>query len=109
MRASLSTDRTEPFMSIPETLLTFVGVPALIIAVITFAALGPSALKAPARYRPGRPWAHAPAWYIPHPGATPDTSLDGRAELDAAAVPALTGGVLAAAATHAVGGASGEW
>jgi hypothetical protein len=113
LRASLSFDRTEPFMTIPETVLTFVGIPLGIIIVISLAALGPSAMRAPSRYRPGRPWPHQPAWYVPRPpGATPAPSHgSGHADVLAEHGPAITAGtgVAGASNAHAVGGASGEW
>lgn len=91
-------------MSITETLLTFVGAPALIIAVITLAALGPSQMRAPARYRPGRAWTHEPAWFLPHAAAVVNPgSPNGHG--------AVTGEVGAPNSANAgpVGGASGEW
>ncbi len=79
-------------VTIPETLLTFVGAPAAIYGAVWLAALGPSQLRAPARYRPGKPWDHAPAWFLPHSAATSDH-------------PPASGAVDAAP----IGGASGEW
>ena len=87
-------------MTIPETLLTFVGAPAAIYAVIWLVVLGPGQLRTPARYRPGRPWSHAPAWFVPHP----DGGGGGHH------VPELTAGDGAASSrTEPIGGASGEW
>jgi hypothetical protein len=82
-------------VSIPETLLTFVGAPAAIYAVVWLAAIGPSQLRAPARYRPGKPWDHAPAWFVPHGSAAEHAD-------EHPAAPATT-------RTAPVGGASGEW
>ncbi len=99
-------------MTIPETLLTFVGAPALIVAVITTAALGPSAMKAPSRYRPGRPWTHAPAWFIPHPvtPTEPRAHAGGHSQLTAPhPPPAIASRDVEAGAAQAAGGASGEW
>jgi hypothetical protein len=92
-------------VSIPETLLTFVGAPAAIYGLIALAVLGPGQMRAQPRYRPGRPWPHEPAWFVPHPAggaATPH------------GVPAVVGHHPAelpssAARTGPVGGASGEW
>jgi hypothetical protein len=94
-------------VSIPETLLIFVGAPAAIYGVIALAVVGPGQMRAPARYRPGRPWPYEPAWFVPHPdneaapagGHVAELTGAGAAELEAAAAhPAV-----------AVGGASGEW
>jgi hypothetical protein len=93
-------------VSIPETLLTFVGAPAAIIAVITIAVLGPAQLRAPSRYRPGRPWPHAPAWYVPHPAVL--AGHDAVAgEHGAAHAPELAS--VDSSRAQAVGGVSGEW
>jgi hypothetical protein len=85
-------------MSIIQTVLVFVGIPAAIISVIAFAVYGKSVLHQPNRYRPGRPWPYAAAWFVPHPDAVlrPPT---GRPQLE----PGTT------SRTTAVGGASGEW
>ncbi len=84
-------------MTIVETVLIFAGVPAAIVAVLAAGVFGRSAMHQPNRYRPGRPWTFAPAWYVPHPDALPEggaprTAIEG-----------------ARSATKAVGGASGEW
>jgi hypothetical protein len=81
-------------VSIVETVLVFVGIPALIVAVLAFGVYGKSLLRQPNRYRPGRPWNYAPAWYVPHPDAL----------VHRPSRPQLTAG-----ATTAIGGASGEW
>ncbi|MDP9117010.1 MAG: hypothetical protein M3O28_07085 [Actinomycetota bacterium] len=83
-------------MTIVQTVLVFIGIPAAVILALTFAVYGKSMLHQPNRYRPGRPWNYEPAWFVPHPDA-----------------------VLSVASTHkqiagstrstAVGGASGEW
>ena len=75
-------------MSIVQTLLVFVGIPAGIVLLAAAVVLGPGAIRAP-RYRPGYPWEFEPVWYLPHPGAV---------NTDAVGSPA-----------KASGGASGEW
>ena len=80
-------------MTIVETVLVFVGIPAAIIAAVAFAVYGKSMLHQPNRYRPGRPWNFAPEWFVPHPDALTHSDH-----------PAVTAG-----STTAVGGASGEW
>ncbi len=88
-------------VSIPETVLTFVGAPLGIVLVITLFVYGPSELRAPSRYRPGRAWNHEPAWYVPHPAAL------GRS--DATTHEAIEPPRDAPRASGAAGGASGEW
>ena len=77
-------------MTVVQTVLVFVGIPAAIIAFLFLAVYGRSLVRQPNRYRPGRPWTFAPSWYVPHPEA----------------VVRPTGGDKS---TTAVGGASGEW
>ena len=77
-------------MTVVQTLLVFVGIPAGIIFVIFLGVYGKSLARQPNRYRPGRPWAYPPTWYVPHPEAV----LPGAGE---------------STSTTAVGGASGEW
>ncbi|HEX8080453.1 MAG TPA: hypothetical protein VF557_09610 [Jatrophihabitans sp.] len=53
-------------MSIVQTTLIFVAIPAvatLLVAVMVYAR---SAERTP-RYRPGGPWPYEPVWYLPHP------------------------------------------
>lgn len=83
-------------MSIVQTVLVFVGIPAAIIAVITLLVYGKSLVHQPNRYRPGRPWAYPDQWFLPHPDAVAQSS----------AVRQIEGGTTS---TTAVGGASGEW
>lgn len=83
-------------MSIIQTVLVFVGIPAAIIAVIALGVYGKALLHQPNRYRPGRPWNFEPSWYVPHPDAVVASNTS----------PQLEG---ATTATTAVGGASGEW
>lgn len=76
-------------MSVVQTVLVFVGIPAGIIAFLALAVFGKSLVRQPNRYRPGRPWDFAPSWYVPHPDAVVSHPRSG--------------------STTAVGGASGEW
>lgn len=78
-------------MTVVQTLLVFVGIPAGIIALIFLAVYGKSIVRQPNRYRPGKPWDYAPSWYVPHP------------EVVAGSAVSRSG------STTAVGGASGEW
>lgn len=77
-------------MSVWQTVLVFVGIPAGIIALLVLAVYGKSLVRQPNRYRPGKTWDYPPSWYVPHPDAV---------------VPHPNAGT----ATTAVGGASGEW
>jgi hypothetical protein len=90
-------------MSIVETALVFVGIPAAVIALVAAPVYGRAAARTP-RSRPGSPWQFEPVWYLPHPGhagpvpSLPAAGLDGRALPGAVAEPVT-----------ASGGASGEW
>jgi hypothetical protein len=95
-------------MSIVETALIFVGIPAaavLLFAVLVYARAG----ERTPRYRPGGPWQFEPVWYLPHPEhAGPGSGLHSAAGEHAGARQAITGRVIAEPAV-ASGGASGEW
>jgi hypothetical protein len=86
-------------VTVVQTVLTFVGIPLAIVAVVTVAVYGRSMMRQPNRYRPGKPWNYQPSWYVPHPEAV-TTSAAGSAR-------AITGAT--STTTTAVGGASGEW
>ncbi|MDP9093051.1 MAG: hypothetical protein M3N95_08960 [Actinomycetota bacterium] len=86
-------------MTIVQTVLVFIGIPAAIIAALTFAVYGKSMLHQPNRYRPGRPWNYKPAWFVPHPDAVVATRAAHK-QLESSS---------ASTTTTAVGGASGEW
>lgn len=88
-------------MTIVETLLVFLGAPALAAGVLAALVYGSSARRSP-RYRPGRGWSHEDVWYLPRPERSPAA---------APGAPALTAGepTLEAAPRTARGGASGSW
>jgi hypothetical protein len=77
-------------VTVVQTVLVFVGIPAAIVAFLFLAVYGKSLVRQPNRYRPGRPWTFPPSWYVPHPDAVV-TRRSGQSS------------------TTAVGGASGEW
>jgi hypothetical protein len=77
-------------VTVVQTLLVFVGIPAGIILLIFLAVYGKTLARQPNRYRPGRAWNYPPTWYVPHPEA-------------------VTAGAGEPTSTTAVGGASGEW
>jgi hypothetical protein len=72
-----------------QTVLVFVGIPAGIIAVLTLAVYGKAMVRQPNRYRPGKGWNYPAQWFVPHPEVTAHPR--------------------SGTSTTAVGGASGEW
>ncbi len=87
-------------MTVVETVLVYIGIPAGITALLALMVFGRSLAHQPNRYRPGRPWKFEPVWFVPHPDALPnhpETRV------------AITGAIEGSASTSAVGGASGEW
>jgi hypothetical protein len=101
-------------MSIVETTLIFVGIPALVMLGVAALVYGRSNERAP-RYRPGGPWQFNPVWYLPHPEhAGPASSLHSAesnphaSALDGAGARHSLPGRVAEPVT-ASGGASGEW
>lgn len=83
-------------MTVVQTVLVFVAIPLAVVALVTIAVYGRSAVHQPTRYRPGKAWTYPPAWYLPHPDAIDDVVPD-RAAIEGASQ------------TTAVGGANGEW
>ena len=61
-------------MSITETVLIFVGIPALVVATVFALVYATTARRVSKRYRPGRPFTFAPVWFLAAPGAG---SVDG--------------------------------
>jgi hypothetical protein len=94
-------------MSIVQTVLVFVGIPAGAFALIALVTLGPGSARAP-RYRPGSPWEYQPVWYLPHPAHKgPISELQSAGTAEAGAKLAVTG--IVAEPAQASGGASGDW
>jgi hypothetical protein len=79
-------------VTVVQTLLVFVGIPAGIVLLIFLATYGKSMVRQPNRYRPGRPWDFPPTWYAPHPDAVVNSTASA-----------------SSTTTTAVGGSSGEW
>ena len=77
-------------VTVVQTVLVFIGIPAGIVLLIFLAVYGKSMTRQPNRYRPGRPWDFEPSWYVPHPEV-------------------VSGSRPTAGSTTATGGASGEW
>jgi hypothetical protein len=84
-----------------STVAVFVGIPALIVAVVTLLVFAPSIAKGP-RYRPGLSWWAPPVWI----GGPSDVTTSGAP----AGTPELTAGDAAASAVaRTTGGASASW
>jgi hypothetical protein len=84
-----------------QTLLVFVGIPLLVVSVVTLLVYAPSIAKGP-RYRPGLSWWAPPVW-IGGPDEQPDQPTG---------APALAPGPTTAPATavaRTTGGASASW
>jgi hypothetical protein len=99
-------------LSITETVLVFVGIPAAVVAAVYTLVFATAGRRGSKRYRPGRPYTFAPVWFL----ASEDGSGTRRPAVGAGAErPAIPGPVLAQAAdapaaTHGVtGGASDSW
>lgn len=58
-------------MSVVQTILVFLVIPATVVGVMALLIWGPGVARAP-RYRPGRDWPYEPVWYAPHPLAVRD-------------------------------------
>ena len=86
-------------MTIVETVLVFIAIPLAVVALVVIAVYGRSMVHQPNRYRPGKAWTYAPAWYLPHPQAIDDVVPDRVAIEQSADEPTAA----------AVGGANGEW
>jgi hypothetical protein len=103
-------------LSITETVLVFVGIPALVVAAVYTMVYASTARRVSKRYRPGRPFTFAPVLFL---ASTDESgtgeSAAGRSALGAAEQrPALPGPVLAQADAPALahgvtGGASDSW
>jgi hypothetical protein len=106
-------------LSNTETLLVFVGIPALVVAVVYGLVYGTTARRVSKRYRPGRPFTFAPVWFLaaadhaePAASTAPALGAGGHAELPAGGGPLLAQAADAptATVTHGeTGGASDTW
>jgi hypothetical protein len=93
-------------LDIAQTVLTFVGAPAAVIAVVAILVYAGSGKSRAKRYRPGRSFDSAPVWYTS--SAHPHGPSDGRAlESSSQAVLPATAGT--ASAPGVTGGASDRW
>lgn len=99
-------------MSVTETLLVFVGIPAAVVLVITALGFAAGRGKGGAkRYRPGRPFDFTPVWFLGRPEQLADSA--GTVLAAGAQSPALTSHKLEQAGIEApaggTGGASDRW
>jgi hypothetical protein len=105
-------------LSITETVLVFVGIPAAVVAAVYALVYATTARRVSKRYRPGRPFTFAPVWFLAAESAARADGThavaigagDHHAELPAG--PLLAQAVDAPAATVAhgeTGGASDSW
>jgi len=88
-------------VTVVQTLLIYVGLPALGFAVMAVLVYAGGNGRSP-RYRPGRDWNHEDVWYLPRPISS---------KAPAHSAPELTGGAAPAEGVRrtARGGASGTW
>lgn len=100
-------------LSVTETLVVFVGIPAaviLVVAGLVFVGGGGSGGGAK-RYRPGRPFDFTPVWFLSRPEQLADSA--GTALAAGAQAPALTSRKQEQAGVEApaggTGGASDRW
>jgi hypothetical protein len=97
-------------VSIAQTALMFAGIPILVVGAFALLVFGPSEVRQPNRYRPGKPWTYPPVWYVPRPAPELGSANGRPAAVAAPARPAIEAGRSASAPIpQAVGGASGEW
>jgi hypothetical protein len=98
-------------LSVTETLLIFVGIPAAVIAAVAALSLAGRRSGGAKRYRPGRPFDFTPVWFLARPEQLADSA--GAALTAGAQAPALTSGTIetagAVAPVRGTGGASDRW
>lgn len=89
-----------------HTMLVFVGIPLLVVVVISLLVMVPSMVKQP-RLSPGQPWLVEPEWF----GAAQPTALESASEQPqlAASTPPTGGSRSTVTADEDTGGASVRW
>ena len=86
-------------MSIVQTVLVFVGIPAAVIAIIYGLVYGGSAARSK-RYRPGRPFNPMPVWFIANKQTTGTGASSSAHEIGGGSTAhALSGGTESAGTT----------
>jgi hypothetical protein len=93
-------------LTITETVLVFVGIPAAVIAIIYGLVYGGSAARSK-RYRPGRPFNPTPVWFVANKQTSGVGSSSSAHEIAAgSAAHALSGGTESAGTAGATAGSS---
>lgn len=100
-------------MSVTQTVLTFVAIPAAIVLVVAALAYAAGTKRTSKRYRPGRPFEFAPVWFL----SAPELSSAGPVSVEpisagpvsAGATAGRTGEEPADALRGSLGGASDRW
>lgn len=77
-------------MTVVQTVLVYVLIPAGLYGVIALLTLWPKFAKGP-RYRPGQPWSYEPVWWSGS-GAVDPTQAPRAAEPEGTLVPTARGG-----------------
>ncbi len=101
-------------MSVLSTVLVYVIIPAVCVAVVTaLARVGSNTQRPSRRYRPGRPYDFAPVWFLASPERV-SPALGGRTPEQNAQQPAIESGVIEDSFGRPVqpgstGGASDRW
>src|SRR4051794_14392002 len=91
-------------LTIIETVLVYVGIPALVIAAIVGLVFAGDVRRGGSkRYRPGRPFEFRPVWFLSAPEHVTGAGSSNHKALDAADTP------VALAAAPSRGNPSGEW
>ena len=94
-------------MSIINTVLVFIVIPAAVITVVAGLVLSRgSRTKVDRRYRPGRPYEFQPIWFVSSPERLSSVADAHRPALEARALEDTSGALIAAGPT---GGASDSW
>lgn len=102
-------------MSISSTVLIFVIIPVVAVAVITALSLaGSDSRRRTRRYRPGRPYDFRPVWFLSAPDRVSAPAGGAPALSRGAEPPAIGSGTIGDSAGHLVrpgttGGASDRW
>jgi hypothetical protein len=96
-------------LQLEQTLLIFAGIPLAVIAIVAGMVYA-GGRKTAKRYRPGRPYDHAPVWYM----SSVQQAEAGEHQGAAAALPAAPSTAVAAtgmpaSAPGVTGGASDRW
>jgi hypothetical protein len=97
-------------VSVVQTLLVYVLIPAAIYGVIALLTLVPKLARTP-RYKPGQAWSYDPVWWTAH--ANTSTQAAGQHSVGVAAIAAssldTTDDAVASSVRTARGGARGNW